>query len=144
MKKIKVWTCLSSICPSLNMQSRKWIFFFLVFSNFLRASGLAWLNVNTLVKLCACVQVWWWVWVWGWARFYRLSLESVHRGSPWRLQPSLPILICSTSHPTLNQVRKITFSSTLSLYLWTLLGSAGACPRCQGLRVGTAWTHTPV
>lgn len=45
-----------------------------------------------------CVQVWWWaVGVWRWACFHRLSLESVHRGSPRRLQPSLPILICSTS-----------------------------------------------
>lgn len=123
MKKIKVWTFLSSICPSLNMQSRKWIFSWF-FLSFLRSSVFAWLNIKTLVKVSLCVQVWRWaVWVWRWACFHRLSLESVHRGSPRRLQPSLPILICSTSRSTLNQVRKIRFSSNLSIHLLYLLYS---------------------
>lgn len=87
-------------------------FFFLIL---LRSFFLAWLNIYTTVKVTICVQVWQWaVWVRRWACFNWLSLESVYRGSTWRLQPSLPIVICSTSSTTFNQVRHLQFQSNLS------------------------------
>ncbi len=63
------------------------------------------LNLLTFKNCCLRFQVWWWaVGRWRWCFVYWLSLESVHRGSPWWLQPPLPILLCITHSSTLNQV----------------------------------------
>lgn len=104
MKKIKVWTSLSSICPSLNTQSRKlpfYLFFiFLRWDIFYTSKYLHWRKGNHL-----CVQVWWWaVGIRRGAGVHRLALESVHRGSTRRLQPPFPVIVCSTSSSTLHQV----------------------------------------